>query len=173
MNRSEIILSWIHEQVHAGNIKPTEGARLSCFVDMTDATDAAEEIKRILESVTDFRYLTVGAKKDTRGISSRYNGDMMAKAISAYMRGVLPPRPSVLAWLAIALINAGIFEPGISRAQARRLLLGMDAERQKAWGSQSAFNDAFFNGRDMSPEEICLYIAPILEKYRAIQDKKQ
>lgn len=160
--------------MRARNIKPGDGARLAGLVDMTDATDTAEDIKRQLESVNDFRYMTVGAKRDKRGISSLYNGDMMAKAISAELRKVCNPGPSVLAWYAIALINAGIFESGISKAQARRLLSGMDGERQKAWGSQSSFNDAFFYAQyDMDEEESDLFAAPILKKYRALQDESQ
>ena len=174
MSRSEIILDWICGQVRAGNIKPGDGARLAGLVDMTDATDTAEDIKRLLESVNDFRYMTVGAKRDKRGISSRYNGDMMAKAIAAELRKVCDPSPSLLAWHAIALIHAGIFEPGISKAQARRLLSGMDEARQSAWGSQSAFNDAFFKAQyDMSEKELDLITAPILDKYRTLQDENQ
>ena len=174
MSRSEIILDWICGQVQAGNIKPNDGARLAGLVDMTDATDNAEDIKRHLESVNDFRYLTVGAKRDTRGISPRYDAEIMIRAITTELRKVCEPSPSLLAWQAIALIHAGIFEPGISKAQARRLLSGMDEARQKAWGSQSAFNDAFFKARyDMSEKELDLIAAPILEKYRTLQDENQ
>ena len=173
MSRSEIVLDWICEQVRAGNIKPTEGVRLSRLVNMTDATDTAEEIKRQLESVNDFRYLTVGAKKDLRGISTRYDVDMMVRAISAKLQMTATPRPGILAWLAVALIRTEIFEQGMTRAQARRLLLSMDEERQKEWGSKSAFNDAFLNAQlDMTYEECRYFVLPILSTYNLLRGAK-
>ena len=166
MSRSEIILDWIYEQVRAGKIKPTEGARLANLVDMTDATDDAEDIKRHLESVNDFRYLTVGAKRDTRGISATYDNTIMLNAIGIHLRSLPEPRPLRLAWLAVALVKAGIFESGIKLAQIRRLLLDMDKDRQKAWGSQSAFNAAFFNAAaDMDKRECVYFATPILKEY--------
>lgn len=174
MSRSEIILDWICGQVCAGNIRAAEGARLARLVDMTDATDTAEDIKRHLESFDDFRYLTVGAKRDRRGISSQYDAEIMCLAITAKLRRICEPRPSVLAWYAVALMRVGIFDTGMSKAQARRLLTGMDETRQKAWGSQSAFNDAFFNAQSDITTDECEYVTgPILERYRTLQGESQ
>lgn len=166
MNKSEIILSWIYDRVHDGQLKPTEGERLAGLVDMIDANETAEDIKRILETVSDFRYIGVGAKRDTRGISATYDTTIMLNAIGIHLRNMSEPRPLHLAWLAVALVKAGIFESGIKQAQIRRLLLDMDKDRQKAWGSQSAFNAAFFNAAtDMGKQECAYFVAPILEEY--------
>lgn len=173
MGKRAIILSWILEQVQAGKIKPPEGIRLAQLVDMHDAPESAKEIARIINASNDFRYLNVGAKKDTRGISGRYDADIMSDAISSRLR-LSMPSPHVLAWYAVALIKTGVLEEGIKKIQARRVLLLLDSDRQKAWGSTSAFNTAFFNSwADMDIPEANWFIREIMAEYSKDIKKKR
>lgn len=171
MSKSEIILQWLFDQVTARNIKPVVAARLAAHVDMSDASEEAKEIKSHLESVTDFRYIFVGRRTDARGISSQYDCGIMSKAISKILTAIDRPGPSELARNAVLLIASGILENDITKAQARRLLLGLDQEREKAWGGQSAFNSAFDKWQaGIDNADILLYKEMILRSYTIIRD---
>lgn len=171
MSKSEIILQWLFDQVIARNIKPAAAARLVSHVDMSDASEEAKEIKSHLESATDFRYIFVGRRTDARGISTQYDGSIMGKAISKILTAINRPGPTELARNAVLLIASGILENDITKAQARRLLLSLDQEREKAWGGQSAFNSAFDKWQaDIGSADILLYKEPILRIYTIIRD---
>lgn len=173
MSKSEIILQWLFDQVTAKNIKPHVAAQLAPHVDMSDATEEAEEIKAHLESVTDFRYIFVGRRTDTRSISPQYDGMIMSEAISAKLAVTDRPGPSELARHAVCLIRAGILEPDITKAGARRLLLNLDENRTKEWGGQSAFNSAFDKWQaDISSANILSYKTSILGCYAMLRNTK-
>lgn len=173
MSKSEIILEWLVKQAEAGKITWAEGAKLADSVDMSDATDAAEISLFVLREFARRVYVNVGRKADVTGFKPEYDNNYMRETISARLHCINNPGPSELAQQAVLLIASGILENDITKAQARRLLLSLDQEREKAWGQQSAFNSAFDKCKvGIGTADILLYKGVILRSYTIIRDTK-
>lgn len=140
MNKAEIILEWINEQMCAGKIKPSEGRRLAGLVDMTDCSNKARFMYFVIKDAAPPH--RKGRKPQEISpdniVSEKYDTQRAAEIIR-YMLTEQDPRPTVVARFARDLILEGIFRKDLEAPAIFRFLQSLDTPKREEWGNLETF----------------------------------